>query len=109
MAELEVYAEISRKMQNLLDNGSQNYTYRFDLPSGVDCSRKYGSRGCFFTCNDESAMEALTDLLDGSYINWQHNGGDDLLDGRPEKKEKSPWQKTQDNTPLKYYETSSIK
>ncbi len=68
---MEIYAELSRKIMNQIENEG----YNMPLPSGVTLKRKKGSRACFFEC-DDSNKEDLIDFLDSMQISWQYNDND---------------------------------
>jgi len=66
---MEIYAELSKKLCTRMNEG--NF---FDLPQGVQLTRKANSRYCYFDCSDNFAVTALTAILDSKGIPWQENG-----------------------------------
>ena len=65
-----IYAEISKKQ---LGNKNKKNSLWFDVPYGVELSRKEGSRACFFECVDEESFNDVIKILEDNNINWQEN------------------------------------
>ena len=67
---MEFYAELSKKLVDQVDN--KNYSFNF--PSGVEYSRKKGSRCLFVECEDnEEIIDLVENLFDKSGIPFQRN------------------------------------
>jgi len=66
---MEIYAELTRKMQQQLDGD-----YDLRLPPGVQYSRGEGSRVLFIECgDDEELLEMVEDALYEGGIAFQRN------------------------------------
>ena len=81
---MEIYAEISRKLQMQIDAGETILLF----PYGVKYRRKAGSRVLNIECDDDILGE-VTDILDDRGISFQH---DDIK--KKESKEESRGEKS---------------
>ena len=64
---VEIFAELSRKQYNLIQNGDAT----IEVPYGVEMKNKAGSRALRFRCPDKFVAKELERGLDSSAISWQ--------------------------------------
>tara|TARA_R110000824_G_scaffold148242_3_gene317838 strand:+ start:17687 stop:17899 length:213 start_codon:yes stop_codon:yes gene_type:complete len=67
MANIRIYAELSRSQYGLIQNGSASIV----VPYGTTMHNKRGSRGLSFECDDNEIADELVQGLQTSGINWQ--------------------------------------
>ena len=66
---MEIYAELTRKLQRKLDEGD----YNLHLPPNVEFRREKGSRALYIECDDEETADTVKDLLYSSGIPFQED------------------------------------
>ena len=64
MESFYIYAEMSKHQR-------EDKLFKIDLPDGVTLNRKPGSRALYFDCDSEDSQNAIIEILDDKYINWQ--------------------------------------
>lgn len=68
---IEIYSELSKRQYESIQRGESC----LELPYGVSMFNKKGSRGLYFTCDNEDSAEELIEGLEGSLISWEKIDG----------------------------------
>jgi len=65
---MEIYTEITRKWQTILDDG-----VGMTLPDGVTMNRRKNSKACYFEYTNDEVKKELVDFLEERGFAWQDN------------------------------------